>query len=247
MPQGAHELTNKTALVTGASSGIGRAIAVRLAELGADVYLVARRSDRLEAVASEIRAHAGRAFVQRADLTRDEELQQLVRDVESRGDRLDILVLSSGAICHGPVERALVSDLDLQFRANVRAPYALVQALLPLLKAAKGQVVFINSSAGLKPPALGAGQYALTQYAFRAFADALRDEVNPAGIRVVSFYPGRTATDRIKELFEHEGRAYRPELLMQPEDIATMVGHVLSLPRTAEVTDISMRPMLKSY
>jgi len=247
MSQAAHALTGKRALVTGASSGIGRAIAIRLAELGADVFLVARRSDRLETVATQVRAGGVRAFVQQADLTRDEDVRRLARDVEAQGDSLDVLVLSSGAICHGPVERALVADLDLQFRSNVRAPYSLVQALLPQLKQAKGQVVFINSSAGLKPPALGTSQYALTQYAFRAFADALREEVNPAGIRVVSIYPGRTATDRIKELFKSEGRPYRPELLMQPEDIATMVGHALSLPRTAEVTDISMRPMLKSY
>ena len=247
MPPVVRELINKTALVTGASSGIGRAIAVRLGELGADVFLVARRSDRLEAVANEIRAHEARAYVQSADLTRDAELQHVVSQIEEQGKGLDILVLSSGTICHGSLEHSSVTDLDLQFRSNVRAPYALVQALLPLLQAARGQVVCINSSAGLKPPAPGAGQYALTQYAFRAFTDALREEVNPAGIRVVSIYPGRTATSRTEQLFEKEGKPYRPELLMQPEDVATMVGHVLTLPRTAEVTDISMRPMLKSY
>lgn len=247
MSQTSHDLTHKTAVVSGASSGIGRAIALRLAELGTEVCLVARRSDRLEHVASEIRAAGGRALIRPTDLTLDNELRGLVQDVEARFDRLDILVLSSGAITHGTLEGSSVADLDAQFRSNVRAPYSLVQSLLPRLQRAQGQVVFINSSAGLKPPALGSGQFALTQYAFRAFADALREEVNPAGIRVMSIFPGRTATSRTADLFESEGRAYRPELLMQPEDVAAMVGHVVSLPRTAEVTDISMRPMLRSY
>jgi len=75
----------------------------------------------------------------------------------------------------------------------------------------------------------------------------LREEVNSDGIRVLSVYPGRTATPRVAKLFEKEGRAYQPDLLVQPEDIAEMVTHSLRLPRTAEVTDISIRPMQKSY
>jgi NADP-dependent 3-hydroxy acid dehydrogenase YdfG len=85
------------------------------------------------------------------------------------------------------------------------------------------------------------------QHAFRSIADSLRDEVNALGIRVLSVYLGRTATPRIAKLFETEGRAYQPDLLMQPEDMAERVTHSLCLPRTAEVTDISIRPMQKSY
>jgi NADP-dependent 3-hydroxy acid dehydrogenase YdfG len=75
----------------------------------------------------------------------------------------------------------------------------------------------------------------------------LRQEVNEQGIRVLCVYPGRTATSRQERLYAKEGKPYRPELLLQPEDIATMVVAALSLPRTAEVTDINIRPMLKSY
>src|ERR1700741_1963961 len=121
------------------------------------------------------------------------------------------------------------------YRSNVRGHYALTQALLDLLRKQKGQVVFINSSAGLRSPAT-VGQFSATQHAFRAMADSLRDEVNSDGVRVLSVYPGRTATPRMAALFANEGRPYRPELLMQPEDIAVMVSQALSLPRTAEVT-----------
>ena len=245
MPQASFTLGNQIALVTGASSGIGRAIALRLAEMGAEAHLVARRRERLLEVEKEIRARGGRAAVHSVDLTQDDELTQLRKAMEQVG-RLDVLVLSSGAIRHGTIDAASVADFDLQYRSNVLAPYALIQALLPLLRQQRGHVVFINSSASGRV-SHGAGQYAATQHAFRAIADSLREEVNAEGIRVTSIYPGRTATPRTAALFEAEGRAYRPELLMQPEDVASMVGHALTLPRTAEVTDISMRSMLKSY
>jgi NADP-dependent 3-hydroxy acid dehydrogenase YdfG len=78
-------------------------------------------------------------------------------------------------------------------------------------------------------------------------ADSFRSEVNADGIRVLSVYPGRTATSRQKSLYEKKGNEYRPELLLQPEDIASVVINSLTLPRSAEVTDISVRPLLKSY
>src|SRR5260370_931141 len=87
----------------------------------------------------------------------------------------------------------------------------------------------------------------VAQHALRSIADSLREEVNADGIRVLSVFPGRTATPRIAKLFEKEGRAYQPGLLMQPEDVAEMVTHSLRLPHTAEVTEISIRPMQKSY
>ena len=117
--------------------------------------------------------------------------------------------------------------------------------MLPLLQKSAGQIVFINSSAGLRSAAT-VGQFSATQHAFRSIADSLRDEVNALGIRVLSVYPGRTATPRIAKLFEKEGRTYQQDLLMQPED-EEMLTHSLRLPRTAEVTDISIRPMQKSY
>lgn len=80
----------------------------------------------------------------------------------------------------------------------------------------------------------------------KAIADSLREEVNADGIRILTFL-GRTATPRTEELFRVEGKAYRPELLMQPRDVAAMVFHALTVPRTAEVTEINMRPLYKSH
>jgi NADP-dependent 3-hydroxy acid dehydrogenase YdfG len=81
----------------------------------------------------------------------------------------------------------------------------------------------------------------------KAIADSLRDEVNADGIRVLNVFPGRTATPRTERLFQEEGVTYRPELLMQPDDVATIVLHALNMPRSVEVTEIALRPLYKSY
>lgn len=239
-------LKDQVAVVTGASSGIGKAIALGFAERYAQVCLVARRRDVLAGIAEELRAKGKRGSVYCADLTQDEDIRKVAGALQRDFGGVDVLVLCGGAISHGPIERAPLAEFDLMYRSNLRAHYALTQALLPLLRKRRGQIVFVNSSAGLRSPA-NVGQFSATQHALRSIADTLRDEVNADGIRVLSVFPGRTATPRMAALFEREGKPYRPELLMQPEDVAAMVTHALCLPRSAEVTDISMRPLLKSY
>jgi len=239
-------LKNHVAVVTGASSGIGRAIALALAGHGAELYLAARRKEALEGVAKEAQTLGERGHACSVDLTKDEDIRALGEKLQREAGRLNILVLCGGAIAHGAHDKAPLADLDLMYRSNVRGHYALIQTMLPLLRKAQGQIVFVNSSAGLRSPA-NAGQFSATQHAFRSIADSLRDEVNADGIRVLSIFPGRTATPRMEKLFAKEGRAYKRELLLQPEDVAEMVTHALRLPRTAEVTDISIRPMQKSY
>jgi len=144
------------------------------------------------------------------------------------------------------VESAELADFDSQYRCNARAPYRLTQLLLPMLKQSAGQVVFINSTAGLLARA-NAVAYAAAKHALKAVADGLREEVNANGIRVTTVFLGRTATPMQEKIFRAEARAYRGELLLQPEQVAEMVVHILCLPRTAEVTDITIRPALKSY
>ena len=243
---GAQSLRDKIAIVTGASSGIGKAIALGLAQEGAQLCLVARRLEVLEEVAKTAQEFSEFVRACRADLTRDEDIRVVVEDVERVGGRVDVLVLCGGEIHHGDHASSSLKDFDAQYRANVRGPYLLTQALLPALRVGPGQVVFINSSSGLKARARS-GQFAATQHAMKAVADSLREEVNADGIRVLSVFPGRTATPRTEALFHEERKAYRPDLLMQPEDIASMVIHALKMPRTAEVTEISMRPLCKSY
>jgi len=232
------------ALVTGASGGIGRAIAVALSRKGAHLCAVGRNQAALAETVS-----AARQFSQatgfKIELTVEGDLELLLQHLEEAG-RLDILVHCAGVMHPNQMERARVEDLDLQYATNVRAPYTLTQRLLPLLTVARGQIVFINSSLGLAAKRPEVGQYAATKHALKAIADSLREEVNSKGIRVLSVYLGRTATPMQEDLCREEGKVYRPETLLQPEDVALVVVQALMLPSTAEVTDINMRPMRKS-
>lgn len=239
-------LTDHVALVTGASSGIGTAVALELAGCGTRLCIVGRDRDRLKEVESRATGRAARVLALQKDLTLDSEIEDVVARLREEFGQLDILVHSAGEIASAQLENASIGDFDRQYRANVRAPYLLTQRLLPLLKVMPGQIVFVNSSAGLAARA-GVGQFSATQHAVRAMTDALRAEINPYQIRVLSVFPGRTATPRQARLHDQDGRAYQPELLMQPEDVAAMISSALRLPRTAEVTDISMRPLIKSY
>jgi short-subunit dehydrogenase len=239
-------LKDQIALVTGASGGIGSAIASALAERGVGLCLTGRDQCKLDAVSSLLLATSPRVECQPTDLARDGDIERLARFVSGQFGRLDMLVHCAGAISHGKLEATPIASLDRLFTANVRGPLLLTQLLLPLLKKPRGQVVFINSSVGLTARA-NTGHFSATQHAFKAIADSLRDEVNGDNVRVLSVFPGRTATPRIQTLHANEGRPYQPELLLQPADVASVVLNALSLAWTAEVTSISIRPMVKSY
>jgi NADP-dependent 3-hydroxy acid dehydrogenase YdfG len=235
-------LTGSVGLITGASSGIGRAIALALARQGAQLWVVGRNSDTLaETVAAAREFSEVKEF--EIDLTVEEGLKPLLGRLEKEVGRLDILVHSAGVIHNELMSRAHIENLDLQYATNVRAPYLLTQRLLPMLMTARGQVVFINSSVGLVARRPEVGQYAATKHALKAIADSLREEVNSQGIRVLTVYLGRTATPMQAVLHWQEEKGYQPEMLLQPEDVASTVVHALMLPATAEVTDISIRPM----
>ena len=232
-------------MVTGASSGVGRAIALALAHHGAQLYLIGRNAHALaETVAAADRFSKATSF--QIDLTVAENLKPLFLHLEKEGGRVDILIHSAGVIHQDVMERARVEDFDRQYATNVRAPYVLTKSLLPMLTATHGQVVFINSSAGLNAKRPEVGQYSATKHALKAIADSLREEVNPKGIRVLTLYLGRTATPLQEALYRLEGKTYNPEALIQPEDVAFVVVQALLLPLSAELTDISIRPMIKA-
>ncbi len=232
------------AVITGASGGIGRSMAIAMAQQGAVVCALGRNAETLAKTVAAAQEYS-QALGFQGDLTAEEDLNPLLQYLHQAG-HLDILVHCAGLIRQDTMEDANVQDFDQQFFTNVRAPYRLTQRVLPFLLAARGQVVFINSSAGLAAKRKEIGQYAATKHALKAVADSFREEVNPKGVRVLSVFLGRTATPMQEEIFRTEGRSYHPEALLQPEDVASAVLHALQLSRTAEVTDISIRPMRKS-
>ena len=238
-------LAGGVAVVTGASSGIGRATAVALARQGMQVCVVGRNPGRLAETEAEARQFSLVTSFH-IDLTVEEELQPLLRYLEAEAGRLDILIHSAGVIHQAPLEQACIADFDRQYATNVRAPYLVTQRLLPWLTTVRGQIVFINSSVGLTAKRPEVGQYSATKHALKAIADSVREEVNAKGIRVLTVYLGRTATPMQEALYRQEGRPYHPEALLQSEDVDAVVVQALMLPPTAEVTDITIRPMIKS-
>ncbi len=237
-------MAGRVALVTGASSGVGRAVAVALARHCEELYVVGRDPVRLAETAAAARTFS-KVIECQVDLTAEDNIEPLIRQFERACGRLDILVHSAGAFFQSPLEQAKIEDLDQQYILNVRTPYLLTQRLLPRLAAAQGQIVFINSSVALTAKRAEIGQYAASKHALKAIADSLREELNPKGIRVLTVYLGRTATPMQEAIYKQEGKVYSPESLLQPRDVATMVVEALMLPLTAEVTDISIRPMRK--
>jgi NADP-dependent 3-hydroxy acid dehydrogenase YdfG len=235
-------LANQVAVVTGANSGIGKALTLALAAQGATVCLVGRRMEALQSVAKQA---LNGSVCYEADLELDPDIAALIANIKQEVKRVDILVHSAAVIRLSSFECARADQLDWHYKINVRAPYLLTQGLLPMIKARQGQIVFMNSTAGLRAGAK-ASQYAATKHALKAIADSLRDEVNAAGVRVLSLFLGRTASPMQASVHEMEHRKYFPEVLMQPEDVAAVVVNALILPRTAEVTEVSMRSCIKS-
>jgi NADP-dependent 3-hydroxy acid dehydrogenase YdfG len=234
-------LAGRNAVVTGASGGIGRAVTLQLMAAGACVTAVGRDKERLKALSSG----AGSVSLAELDLTDDARRLAFVNDL-SDGSRVDLLVLSAGIHSRGDHISAPIPTLDSLYATNVRAPYALIQELLPMLRAGGGDIVVVNSTQGVRA-AGGVGQYAATQHAVRAITDSLREEINRDGVRVCIIHLGRVATPLQEQIFRQEGRPYTPELLAQPEDVATVVMTVLGLPDGAEITEVHLRPANKSY
>lgn len=239
-------LRNQVAVITGAGSGIGKSIAFELAKNGVRLCLLGRNSEKLAVVAEMARNDSPLVKCYSLDLTKDEEIEGLRQKLNNDFEKLDILIHSAGVISLGRLEFSSVSDFDRQYKTNVRAPFLLTQKLLPMLRSGNGQIVFINSSAGLKA-GVNNGQYAATKSALKIIADCFRNELNSESIRVLSIYPGRTATEMQETVYKIEGREYRPELLMQAEDIAVTVINALTIHSSAEITDIHIRPFLKSF
>jgi NADP-dependent 3-hydroxy acid dehydrogenase YdfG len=234
-------LNGRVVLVTGASSGIGQAIALALASSGAAVWIVSRSADELANTAAGAAPEADLRPLA-ADLTDDAEIARVRKAIEAGPGTLDAVIHAAGTISFGSAAEASVADLDAQYRINLRARFLLTQTVLPMLQANDGDLVFVSSTAALGPRP-GVGQYAALQAALRAMADAIH-EVNARGVHVLTIFPGRTATPMQEQIHQHEGRDYDPERLMQPQDVAALVVVALQLPRTAEVTEIVMRPFL---
>ncbi|OCB38590.1 short chain dehydrogenase [Mycobacterium malmoense] len=218
-----------TALITGAGGGIGSAIAAALAPTHT-VLLAGRPSDRLDAVAERL---GSTTFP--LDLTDSGDIEAACEIV----DELDVLVHNAGVSIPGHVAESNVDEWRATFAVNVFGPVELTLALLPALRLAHGQVVFINSGAG-RNVSPGMASYSASKFALRAFADSLR--ADEPDLRVTTVYPGRTDSQMQRELVAFEGGTYDPAKFLKPETVATAVANVVATPRDGHVHEVVLRP-----
>lgn len=219
-------------LITGGTRGIGAAVAAALAP--DHRLLIGGRSPQSVAAAVSTYPSAS-GFV--ADLASAEDVASAVAGI----DRLDAVVHSAGILGSGTVADLSREDWRKTLELNVVAVADLTRELLPLLRAARGTVVTINSGSGLRSGANG-GLYSASKFALRAFTDALREEERPHGVRVSGIHPGRVATDMQRELKEFEGEEYDESLYLKPESVAAAVRLALTIGRDACIEELSIRP-----
>jgi len=220
---------SRTALITGAGGGIGAAIADALAPTHT-LLLAGRPSARLDAVALR---HGATTWP--LDLTDADGIEAAVEVLTE----LDVLVHNAGVAYPGRVDESTPEQWRATFEVNVTGAVALTCALLPALRAARGQVVFINSGSGLNvSPGLAA--YSASKFALRAFADSLRTD-EPL-LRVTSIHPGRVDTEMQRDLVAYEGGAYDPARFLTPETVAGVVAQVVATPPDAHTHQVVIRP-----
>ena len=179
----------RVVLVTGASSGIGAAVAREFARQGADLVLAARRLPRLLELAAEVRAIGRRTLAVACDVTQAGALEHAVGQAVEAFGRLDVAVANAGFGVAGPFERLALDDYRRQFETNVFGVLRTASAALPALRQSRGTLVIVGSVSGHVPTA-GASAYAMSKAAVRAFALSLRGEVSSAGVGVVLVSPG---------------------------------------------------------
>lgn len=237
--------TEHTALVTGATSGIGLATVIMLAKNGLDVVMIGRNDKKLRKIQEDNHHLPGRLSYHVVDLMNPSDIDVFSSKILSEVGSIGSLIHCAGIIKNGDIDSHGPELLDEHYSVNVRAPYQLTRNLLSGIKSCCGQIVFVNSSAALQSTRKDIIAYSASKYALTAVADGVRAHVNQFGIRVISIYPGRTATQMQESIFQYEGLDYKPELLIQPEDIAKTIVYSLSLPNSVEITNISMRPFNK--
>ena len=241
-------LKDKIALITGASSGIGRATALCLAREGVAVALVARRADKLESLKQEVCAAGGRAECFAADVAREAEALAACRWAEETFGAVDILVNNAGIIRPGTV-----ADQDSQawrdtFDINLLAPMVMCQGVLAGMKArGSGHIVNISSNAAKMPAGAGQSSYAASKYGITALSSSLRKELAGDGIRVTIIEPGTTQTDIASSIADEKTRTtmeawVTQDIAMAAEDMANAILYAVSQPQRVNVNEIWLTP-----
>jgi len=242
-------LTGKVALVTGASSGIGAAAALVLAQAGVTVAITARRADRLNTLAQRIAAGGAKSLVLPGNMTDEAQASQTVESVVAQLGKIDILINSAGVMQAGGIETADLAEYRRVFDINLFATIYACHAAVPfMLRQGGGDIITISSLAGRKGGPM-TNAYSASKHAVNAMTDAMRQELGGRNIRVTTLMPGATATEVGDHISDPAWRTMiqahvAKEGAVQPADIAATILFILSLPRRVNISEISVRPTI---
>lgn len=240
------------AVVTGASSGIGLAIAQRLASLGYDLALCARRQERLNALAAELEAQGVTVFTQAVDLRDEAQILSFFQAIDRHFPRIDVLVNSAGLGHPDPLMTGSTSAWREMLDVNVLALCICTREAIQRMQTAehptgKGHIIHLSSMSGHRVPTTVAGLYSATKFAVRSLTETLRRELRQAdsAIRISSISPGIVETEFAEKYSKSADQAaatYAQHPMLQAEDIADAVAYLLKQPQHVEVHDILLRP-----
>lgn len=232
------DLTGKIALITGGGRGIGAAIAIRLAELGAQVVICARNAKSLDSVATNINEAGGKAMGLAANVSDESSINKLATEVKSRFKKLDILVNNAGVGSFStPLHQLEPAEWDRVMNTNLRGVYLCIRAFVPLMTSG-AHIVNISSLAGKNALPNGA-VYAASKWGLNGLSYSLAEELRGQGIRVSVVCPGSVDT----ELSPHEGKSKAK--MLQPEDVAHAVAAIVTQEPQSFMSEILLRPTQK--
>ncbi|KQP44880.1 oxidoreductase [Brevundimonas sp. Leaf280] len=239
-------ITGKTVVITGASSGMGAAAARHLAAKGAAVVLGARRSDRIDALVAEITEAGGKAIAVPTDVTKREDLQRLVGAAVETYGRIDVLINNAGVMPLSPLERVKIDEWDQMIDVNLKGVLYGVAAALPHMIAQKsGHIINVSSVAGHKLFG-GSAVYSATKFAVRALSEGLRQEMAPHNIRTTIISPGAVKTELLDHISETDvqkaNQDYVGQIGVPAETLARLVTFAINEPEDVGINEILFRP-----
>ncbi|MFG6114933.1 SDR family oxidoreductase [Halobacillus sp. MO56] len=239
-------IKNKTAIITGASSGIGEAIAMHLAEAGANIVLAARRKERLEEIALKIQQkHSVHIKAVETDVTNREEVEQLVAEAKDAFGSVDVFVNNAGVMLLSFLKNDHVDEWEKMVDVNIKGVLFGVHAALPtMLEQESGHIINVSSVAGHEVfPS--SSVYSATKYAVRALSMGMEKELSKTGVRVTNISPGAVSTELTEHITDEEvienfkNRKMTP---LEPGDIARAVTYAVSQPDYVNVNEVIVRP-----
>ena len=244
-------LADKIVVITGASSGIGESTARLLASKAAKVVLGARRKDRIDALVRDIRDAGGAATGFQTDVTKRDQVEELVQGALREHGRIDVIVNNSGIMPIAPMAALKVEEWDRMIDVNIRGLLYGVAAVLPIMQRQKaGHIINTASILGFKVLAPGGTVYSATKFAVRAITEGLRIELKNDNIRTTMISPGAVATELPESSSEEETRKYLRELYqiaIPAESIAQAIAYALEQPAEVEIDEIVIRPTAQEF